>query len=81
MHFQRYTSYGKFAHVNRNVDSNTHFDAFEYANVQGKFKNTDTSINVLLQEQYYKDYIIPSADLESRPPSRGREQPKYMYPE
>ena len=68
MHSQGHGNYGASVYVNINNNKNIHYDVFEDVYVPAEFKNPDTSINTVSLEQYYKDYIRPNVDLETRPP-------------
>ena len=63
MNSQKSGNYCESVHVNINVDSNTHYDAFEDVYVPGEFKNPDTSINAVSVEQYFEEYIRPNDDI------------------
>ena len=76
-HSQRLGNHGML-HVNINIDTNTHCEAFEDVSFPGEFKNPDPSINVITLGKYDENYIRPNADLESRPPIRSREQLKCI---
>ena len=47
----RQGTYGRSLDSNKNVDNNTHYDAFENVYVSGNFKNPDISINAVSLEQ------------------------------
>ena len=49
--------------MNKNVDSNTHYDTLKDVFVVAVFKNPDANVNTVSLGQHGKDYK-PNADLE-----------------
>ena len=49
--------------------------------VPGRIKRPQTDVDTVSVEQQGNDYIMPNADLETRPQVRSKEQLKCMYPE
>ena len=62
-HSQKHDNCGKYADVNINIESNSHYHTFEDIHVPEVFKNPDTDMNTASLEQHVKDYIMPYLNL------------------